>query len=108
MTVYVDGEVFSVTAGEFVFLPRQTPHAFLIESEQTHVIVMITPGGFVDAVNKMNAPAERMEFPTDKDVVTYATADLTETMKIFEKYEVRLLTPDEVRTVMPQYPSSRA
>ena len=104
MTVYVDGEVFSVTAGEFVFLPRQKPHAFLIESEQTHLIAIITPGGFVDAVNKMNAPAERMEFPSDKDVVTYATADLTETMEIFEKHEVRLLTPDEVRTVMPQYP----
>jgi hypothetical protein len=29
---------------------------------------------------------------------------LTETMEIFEMHEVRLLTRDEVRTVMPQYP----
>lgn len=108
MKVYVDGEVFPVTAGDFMFLPRQKPHAFLVESEQIHVVAFLTPGGFTDAVNKMNVPAERMEIPADKDVVTYANADLTETMKIFEKYEVRMLTPDEVRTVMPLYPFPRA
>src|SRR5262249_35461893 len=74
MRFYVDGEVFRVTAGECMFLPRRTPHAFRIASEEAHVILLVVPGGFLDAINKMNAPAERMAVPTDGDTVTYATA----------------------------------
>jgi len=104
MRVYVDGEVFRVVAGECVFLPRQRAHAWLITSEEAHVILLIVPGGFNEAFNKMNAPAERMEAPTDVDAVTYATADLTETIKVFEQYGARFLSADEIRAEMPQYP----
>jgi mannose-6-phosphate isomerase-like protein (cupin superfamily) len=101
---YVDGEVFQVTAGECMFLPRRKPHAFLITSEEIHVITFIVPGGFSDAISKMNAPAERMDVPTDVDTVTYANADLTETIKVFQQHGIRLLTADEIRTEMPEYP----
>ena len=104
MKVYVDGEVFKLTAGECMFLPRGVPHAFLITSEDIHNIAIITPGGFLDAVNSMNVSAERMEVPTDADAMTYANADLTDTIKVFERYGVRLLNPDEIRNEMPQYP----
>lgn len=88
-----------------MYLPRQRPHAFLITSDEAHSIVTITLGGFFDAISKMNAPAERMEVPTDLDTVTYANADLMETMKVFEQYGIRLLTPDEIHAEMPQYPA---
>jgi glyoxylate utilization-related uncharacterized protein len=104
MRAYVDGKVFQVTAGECLFLPRRKPHAFLIASEEVHLFAFITPGGFFDAINKMNVPAERMDIPTDVDTVTYANADLADTIKVFEQYEVRLLNPDEIRAEMPQYP----
>ena len=104
MTVYVDGETFQLTAGECMYLPRRKPHAFLITSDEAHSIVTITPGGFFDAINKMNVSAERMELPTDLDTVTYANADLTDTMKVFEQYGIRLLTPEEIHVEMPQYP----
>jgi mannose-6-phosphate isomerase-like protein (cupin superfamily) len=90
MKVYADSKVFQVTAGECMFLPRRKPHAFLIVSEEVHFIVTITPGGFFDAISNMNAPAERMEVPADVDTVTYANVGLTETMKVFERYGVRL------------------
>ena len=45
-----------------------------------------------------------MEVPTDLDTVTYANADLTDTMKVFEQYGIRFLTPDEIHAEMPQYP----
>ena len=102
--VYVDGEVFRVTAGECMFLPRRRPHAWLITSEEAHMILLVVPGGFLGAINKMNAPAERMEVPTDPDTVTYANADLTETFKVFEQHGIRFLTADEIHTEMPQYP----
>ena len=104
MRVYVDGEVFTARAGECMFLPRLKPHAWVITSEAIRVMTLITPGGFTDALIKMSAPAERMEIPTDADAVTYANADLTETIKVHEQYGVRLLTPEEIRTEMPKYP----
>jgi quercetin dioxygenase-like cupin family protein len=101
---YVDGEVFSVTAGECMFLPRRKPHAFLVTSEEVHMINFVTPGGFIDAINRMNAPAERMEMPTAADTMTYANADLTETIKVIEQYGIQFLTADEIRSEMPEYP----
>jgi mannose-6-phosphate isomerase-like protein (cupin superfamily) len=102
--VYVDGEVFSVTAGECMFLPVRKPHAFLVTSKEVRVILLTTPGGFLDAINRMNAPAERMELPAEADTVTYATEDLTETFKVFAERGIRFLTADEIRAEMPQYP----
>jgi quercetin dioxygenase-like cupin family protein len=52
MRFYVDGEVFTVTAGECMFLPRQKPHAFLIAAKETHGILLIAPGGFHGALNE--------------------------------------------------------
>ena len=104
MRVYVDGEVFTVKAGECVFLPRLKPHAWVITSEAIRMMTLITPGGFTDALIKMSAPAERMEIPTDADTVTYPNADLTETIKVHEQYGVRLLTLEEIRREMPRYP----
>ena len=68
------------------------------------MILLVVPGGFLDAINKMNAPAERMEVPTEVDPVTYATADLTQTIKVFKQHGIRFLTAEEIRTEMPQYP----
>ena len=105
MKFFADGEVFQVTAGECMFLPRRKPHAFLVTSAEVHVIFFATPGGFLDAINKMNAPAERMEVPAHGDAETYADVDLTETIKVFEQYGIRFLTPDEIRAEMPEYPA---
>jgi mannose-6-phosphate isomerase-like protein (cupin superfamily) len=104
MKVYVDGEVFTVTAGECMFFPRRKLHAFLVTSEQVHYIALLVPGGFLDAVNKISAPAEQMDVPTGPDTVTYANSDLTDTIKLFANYGFRLLTANEIRTAMPEYP----
>jgi mannose-6-phosphate isomerase-like protein (cupin superfamily) len=103
---YVNGAVLAATAGECVFLPRRKPHAFLITSEEIHMINFITPGGFVGALIQMSAPAERMELPRDIDTATYANTDLAETAKVLEQYGVRLLTAEEIHVEMPEYPSS--
>ena len=66
------------------------------------MINFITPGGFVDALNKMGAPAERMEVPATADTATYAKPDLAETKKVLEQYGVRLLTAGETYAEMPE------
>ena len=103
--VFVDGQVFSVAAGESVFLPKKVPHAYLIQSDECHVLALMTPGGFLNAINKMNAPARTMEIPSDME--TYATSDLTATMAMFMKYGVRMLLPGEIAKELPGYPTGR-
>jgi quercetin dioxygenase-like cupin family protein len=104
LKVFANGQVLTVLAGECVFLPKNVPHAYLIESEECHVLALMTPGGFLNAVNKMNAPARTMDIPPDME--TYATADLTETMAIFMKYGVRMLSPQEIAEQLPAYPTA--
>jgi len=106
MKFFVGGEVFVVTAGECMLLPCHVPHGFLVTSKETSQMLFTAPGGFLEAINKMNVPAERMEVPADADAVTYAEADLTETINVFEQHGIRFLTADEIRTEMPQYPLS--
>src|SRR3984885_10835579 len=103
--VFADGQTFTVAAGESVFLPKKMPHAYLIESDECHVLALMTPAGFLNAINKMNAPARTMEIPSDMEA--YATADLTEIMGVLMKYGVHMLSPDEIAQQLPAYPTAR-
>ncbi len=102
--VFAEGQTFAVAAGDYIFLPKRKPHAYLIQSAEVHVIALMTPGGFLNAINKMNAPARTLDIPSDYE--TYATADLTETMGVFLKYGVQMLSADEIAEQMPDYPTA--
>ena len=103
LDVYVGNEVFQVGPGECAFLPQGRPHAFIIRSLEIRMLVFITPGGFTKAFASMTTPAEKLEIPSDS--VTYATADLEETMKVFLKHGVRFLSSEEITDAMPAFPS---
>jgi quercetin dioxygenase-like cupin family protein len=103
LDVYVESDVFQVEAGECMFLPKGKPHAFIIESPEICMLVLVTPGGFMNAVNEMAAPAEKLAIPSD-DALTYSTANLEETMRVFENYGVRLLAQEEIAHKMPAFP----
>lgn len=101
--VYVGAKVFHLAAGDCVFLPQGIPHAYLIQSPALHMLALITPGGFMDAFRPMEESAKKMEIPSD--MVTYATGNLEETMKILEQYGLRFLSPNEIAREMPAYPT---
>ena len=103
LKVYVEGAIFQAEAEDCVFLPKGNPHAFLIQSPEIHILTLITPGGFMGAINDMGARAEKMEIPAE-DAVTYTTANLEGTLRIFERYGVHLLTPDQIAHQMPDFP----
>ena len=104
--VYVGHERLRAVAGECVFLPSRRPHAFRIASPEIHMLVLMTPGGFMDASAAMAIPARSLDIPPD-DGVTYATADLGETMRIFAERGVRFLAPDEIPLELPAFPLNR-
>ena len=105
LKVFAEGKVFTISPGESVFLPRKIPHAYLITSNVCHVLALMTPGGFFNAISKMNAPARTMDIPSDME--TYATVDMAATIAVFIKFGVRMLSPDEVAQQMPAYPHAR-
>jgi hypothetical protein len=84
-----------------VFLPLARPHAFIIRSLKIRMLTLITPGGFMKVVAPMAAPAQNLVIQSDS--VTYATADLAETMEIFEKHGLRFLSPEEITHQMPAF-----
>jgi quercetin dioxygenase-like cupin family protein len=99
--VYVGSEVFRVWAGESIFLPKGVPHAVRGWTPEYRILVFLTPGGFMSAIQSMAMPAERLEIPSDMQ--TYATADLGDTVKVLDKYGVRFLSPEEIAEQMPDY-----
>ena len=101
--VYAGRERLRAAAGECVFLPKRQPHAFRIHSPEIHMLVLMTPGGFMNASAAMAVPAQSLTIPPE-DGVTYATADLGETIKAFAKYGVRFLAPDEISAELPAFP----
>ncbi len=101
--VYAEGNKFEIAAGESMFLPKGKPHAFLVQSDLLELTTLITPAGFLGAVNSMNDPALAMTLPP-ADGQAYATMDLTKTMEIFERYGVHILSLDEIRAQMPEFP----
>jgi mannose-6-phosphate isomerase-like protein (cupin superfamily) len=107
LDVYAGEEVFHLEAGECAFLPKYKPHAFLIQSPEIRMLALITPGGFMNALKGMTVPAEKLEIPPD-DALTYSTANLEETIEIFERYGIRFLTSKEIAHQMPAFPISPA
>jgi quinol monooxygenase YgiN len=69
------------------------------------MLVLMTPGGFMNASATMAIPAQSLDIPPD-DGITYATVDLDETIKVFAKYGVRFLAPDEIAVELPAFPLS--
>jgi quercetin dioxygenase-like cupin family protein len=70
LTVDVGGEQRSVSSGEFVWLPRDVPHTFRVDSEQARFLELITPPGFEQYHVDASDPAPEMRIPpaTEPDI----------------------------------------
>lgn len=57
ITFFVGENVISATSGDAVFAPRQVPHRFVIESESSRFLTLITPGHFIEYFLEFSFPA---------------------------------------------------
>lgn len=81
LTMHVDGEEMTASAGSTVYIPRGTPHAFRVDSETARMLVFNTPSGherFFRAAGE--AAGERRlppppEGPPDMDAMARAAED---------------------------------
>ena len=49
MTIFAGDDRFDATAGDFVFVPRGTPHSYIVTSERSRLLATFSPAG-VEAI----------------------------------------------------------
>lgn len=63
ITVVVGDQRHEVGAGGFVWLPRDVPHTFRVDSERVRQLELLTPAGFEQFHLDTSDPAPRLELP---------------------------------------------
>jgi quercetin dioxygenase-like cupin family protein len=63
ISVSVGDRTIKGTAGTMVFLPREVPHSFTIESEQSRMLILLTPAGLEGWFKEFSVPALSMTLP---------------------------------------------
>jgi len=63
VSVYVGDDVVRAGVGDFLWAPRDVPHAFCVESTQARMLVVATPGGFERFFFDTGEPARALTVP---------------------------------------------
>ena len=63
IVVSVGDRTIKGTAGTMVFLPRDVRHSFTIESEQSRMLILLTPAGLEGWFKEFSLPAPSMTLP---------------------------------------------
>lgn len=63
MTFSVGDQTIKATPGTMVFLPRDVVHSFVIESEQVHILALVTPAGLEGYYKECSVLAPSMTLP---------------------------------------------
>ena len=63
IVVSVGNRTIKGTPGTMVFLPRDVRHSFTIESDQSRMLILLTPGGLEKWFKEFSVPAPAMTLP---------------------------------------------
>ena len=63
VVVSVGDRTINGTPGTMVFLPRDVAHSFTIESEQSRMLILLTPAGLEGWFKEFSVPAPAMTLP---------------------------------------------
>jgi quercetin dioxygenase-like cupin family protein len=58
VTMFADGERVEARAGDYVFVPRGTSHAYLVRSERARMLVTFSPAGFEEFFVEIGAAGD--------------------------------------------------
>ncbi len=78
MTVLVGDERIEADAGDFVFAPRGTPHAYIVTSERARMLVTFSPSGIEEFFVEAGMPDDgsgvppAVQLPPDPDELARA------------------------------------
>lgn len=60
---FVGGKTYKATAGDSMFLPRDIMHSFRVLTDQSDVMILLTPGGFEKYFIEMSEKAPELKKP---------------------------------------------
>ncbi len=88
VTVQVGDDRIDLAAGDFLFGPRDIPHAYIVRSERARMLVTASPGGVEEVFVALGAPAVGSEPPT-----AAVMPPMDELMRRFGEYGCEILGP---------------
>jgi quercetin dioxygenase-like cupin family protein len=87
LTVWVDGRVTTIGAGDFAFGPRNLPHTFIVSSDEARFLLGTMPGDFEGFVRALAQPVETLRDgsagPPDMELIGRTAA----------QYDIEILGP---------------
>jgi quercetin dioxygenase-like cupin family protein len=65
VAVFIDDGRIEISAGDYAFVPRGTPHSYLVRSERARMLVTFSPAGFEGVFVELGIAADCSEPPVD-------------------------------------------
>ncbi len=88
VTFQVGDERIDVTAGDFLFAPRDIPHAYVVRSERARMLVTASPGGVEQVFVSLGVPVTGSEPPAEA-----VMPPMDEAVRLFAGYGCEILGP---------------
>jgi quercetin dioxygenase-like cupin family protein len=88
VTVFAGDEQIDLSAGDYCFGPRGTPHTYLVRSERARMLVTISPSGSEQLFVSLGVPVTSAEPPTDT-----VMPPMPEMARLFASYGTEILGP---------------
>jgi quercetin dioxygenase-like cupin family protein len=88
LTFLVGDERIDVTAGDFLFAPRDIPHAYVVRSERSRLLSTISPAGIEQLFVSLGTPVAGAEPPTEM-----VMPPMPEMAALFAGYGAEILGP---------------
>lgn len=90
LTVSVGDRIIKATPGMMVFLPRNVPHSFTIDSEQGRMLVLLTPAGFEGWFKDFSVPAQAMTLPPEAEA---GYSEVQRMLEVAPRYGLEFVLP---------------
>jgi quercetin dioxygenase-like cupin family protein len=88
VTVIVGGERIDLSAGDYLFAPRDIPHTTIVTSENGRVVTTISPAGLEELFVELGVPVTDTEQPVEA-----VLPPMPEVVRRFAAYGCEILGP---------------
>jgi quercetin dioxygenase-like cupin family protein len=88
VTMVVGGERIDLSTGDYLFAPREVPHAYVVRSERARMLGMFSPAGLEELMVSLGVPVTGPEPPADA-----VMPPMDEMARQFAAYGVEILGP---------------
>ena len=96
LTFLVGDKRIDVAAGDFLFAPRDIPHAYVVRSERSRLLSTISPAGIEQLFVSLGVPVTSAEPPTDT-----VMPPMPEMARLFAAHGAEILGPPPSLAELP-------